>query len=492
MQVNCEEPSNEISKDKIIIEDSSSSESEDQYVETLSLFDTDPSFQGTLEENNTDISIYYSYQTKLRESFNDILNIEDDESLIPDEKIHKFYLSRDYTKQNYCKFIVDYPIKSNGILKSKVTYRITCHTRSTHFEKKKYTIRRSFADIKWLKSFLEWIYPHCIIPPLKNTKTLSQRETNSILVNVRRRSIQRFLNRVGSHPLLALSKLLKLFISQNDNFKSLKKKLNEKRKRKSKHISYKYSGISLFSPNISPISSNDEKLLEKIKIYKKEVYEMENSFRTLQKSAHDLVNCRKSSASSLKSFSKNLNTFGNVEPLRRPLSRVNSDILIDLLISFQKSFEWMKIEEMNIMEFESDGLHEIIKDWTSYMKEAAKFMNRYEKWRILYNETTNSIESTKKKINSKESKNGKNDQENNMQELLKSLAKQLDKEKMQLDLFIKNFDKEREFFDKLKTKEILQWTKYYASFHLKYHKSMISKWESYMCTMEEKMKSLKL
>lgn len=430
-----------------------------------------------------------------------------DKSLpIPEISIREFYLSRDYTKEGYCIFIVDNPLKKKSMLKTKVTYRIFCHTTLETFPCNEFYVRRSFSDAKWLRSYLRWKYPYCIIPPLPNTKKLTQKGSSTALINSRRRSIQRFLNRIGSHSILAESKIVYLFLTgDGDAFKEIKKFYEEKRKtKKSKRLQTKSYG-NVFSSLPPPISKEDEDMLNKIKLYKKEISELIESFRSLHKSADEVIEGKKTNTSKLKSFVKQFAKFNTLTQLRYPTSKIDASNLINTLVSFQQVFDKLRLDEVKLMEFDVEGLHELIKDWTRYFKEAADFIARYHKMRLRYAETEITLEELKKKEQKKELESPKltatqqwlNDEEDNGlqvddysdvsvttspedRERILALTKQLKKDKEKVDLFIEHFERERREFDNFRMKEMMHWTKYYANFQIMIYKKMISQWESYV------------
>lgn len=408
---------------------------------------------------------------------------------------------RDYTKQNFCVFVVDSPEKSGSMLTSKITYRVHCVTSVESFPTNEITVRRSFSDAKWLRYHLKKTYPHCIIPPLVNIKTFSQTEASTALIISRRKAIQRFLNRVGAHIKLSHSKVLHLFLTgDGKNFKEIKHHLNKSEKAKAKRIAS--GGFKLFSPSVP---KGDEETYRKMKVFRKEITALTDAFRALHQSGHELAEGRKASTHNLKVFSKQFAKFNTTTQLRYPSSKINTKTLVDTLVTFQGTIENLKIHEKRLVESTYDALYEMIKDWTVYFKEALDMIERYEKARADVADTQTSINALKKKLLQEAEENrvsrtqqwldkeDVDDMPSERQpeleiphsEQLDNLERQLKKEQKKVDRFVSILDAEQASFDRTRANEMRTWTRYFAELSLLIYKKMAQECEEYIVNLDK-------
>lgn len=429
----------------------------------------------------------------------------------PSIELLQRYLSRDYTAQGSCIFIVNDHNIEGSLFTKKAYYLIQCRTMLPDYPSSKFSVKRTFGDVNWLKQQLEFQYPYCIIPPLLNAKSFTQSETNDDLITKRRRIIQRFLNRVGSHPILSSSKELFDFLSGNQkSFKQLRKAKEREKKEVIKLID-KRKSFKFFSP--SSFSTQDSTVMEKMNEFQKEVKELEKSFRSLHKSALDIVNKRNITSESTKQFSKILGKFNSKNTVRYPSSKVDTKTLLDILISMQNTLELLNKIDCDYVDVESDALYEMIKDWTVYMNEACKYTERFQQWRCIYSETKIYCENLIKKLEKlnnevKETRSKEelvNEEIENMEfdtpnseaiekekKIIESVdmkeAKQLlELHQKKLQLFMNNFDQERRFFDNFRFKEMMYWTNYYANLQITIHQKIVQAWKNYISDFNEKI-----
>lgn len=410
---------------------------------------------------------------------------------------------RDYTAENYSVFVVDSPRQTGNLLKSKVTYRIHCVTTVDSYPSSEITVRRSFRDTKWLRYHLKQMYPHCIIPPLINNKTISQTEKSTSLIAFRQRAIQRFLNRIGAHVKLSHSKVLHLFLTgDGKNFKEIKHHQNKIIKSKQKRISV--GGFRLFSSSSGPASSDET--FKKMKMFRKEVNELIESHRNLHHTAHELAVNRKSTASNLKLFSKQLAKFNTSTELRYPSSKIDTSSLVNTLITFQTSLESLKVHEKLLAEYTFDTLYELIKDWAAYLREAIVMTERYERSVENMNDTQTSITHVTKKLQHLAEERRVShtqkwlDSEDHTDEIqshskepeplpeseeLTNLEKQLKKDKKKVERFVSNFTAEQISFDTLRSNEMKTWTRYFAELSLIVYRKMASECERYIASLDK-------
>lgn len=76
------------------------------------------------------------------------------------------------------------------------------------------TVDRRYSDFTWLHAEFTREIPGCILPALPEKQTVGRFSTE--FIESRRRSLERYLQRVVSHPELSASPLLALFLQTDD------------------------------------------------------------------------------------------------------------------------------------------------------------------------------------------------------------------------------------------------------------------------------------
>jgi hypothetical protein len=142
-------------------------------------------------------------------------------------------LARDAVKGAFILHVVDQPTKTkllNGI--ELITYRISAKSDLPEFAAKPVTqVRRTFYDFQWLHKHLIRLYPAFIVPPLVDRKKLLKDDNSPAFLAARTRHVQRFLNRVAVHPVLAKTELLRLFLWNDEKqMDELRNKLDAQEK----------------------------------------------------------------------------------------------------------------------------------------------------------------------------------------------------------------------------------------------------------------------
>lgn len=74
---------------------------------------------------------------------------------------------------------------------------------------------RRYSDFNWLREELGLSYPGCIIPPIPDKQMLGTLDTQ--FVESRKRGLQKFLNRIASHPTLSEARQFVKFLTSNDD-----------------------------------------------------------------------------------------------------------------------------------------------------------------------------------------------------------------------------------------------------------------------------------
>lgn len=107
------------------------------------------------------------------------------------------------------------PVKNGeSLLGSYISYRIKTHTSLPKYEWKEFSSTHRYSDFVWLHNQLKARYPNVIIPPLPEKVITGNCDPN--FIRLRRHALERFLNRIASHPLLQEAEDLQTFLEANE------------------------------------------------------------------------------------------------------------------------------------------------------------------------------------------------------------------------------------------------------------------------------------
>lgn len=106
-----------------------------------------------------------------------------------------------------------------GTKDSFVSYVVLGETDMAHFARKQFSTRRRFHDFVFLHDHLGKDFPACVIPPLPGKHRLEYITGDRFsleFVEKRRADLNRFLQRMARHPVLARAKLLQAFLESTE------------------------------------------------------------------------------------------------------------------------------------------------------------------------------------------------------------------------------------------------------------------------------------
>jgi sorting nexin-1/2 len=115
------------------------------------------------------------------------------------------------------------PLKTegSGLSDGFVTYKVN-HTSDLQGYSGSGTVTRRYNDFCWLGEILSLSVPGCIIPSLPPKQTVGRFSADFILA--RKRGLEKFMQRLGSHPELRESEYLRQFLQADDaDFKNVLK-----------------------------------------------------------------------------------------------------------------------------------------------------------------------------------------------------------------------------------------------------------------------------
>ena len=97
---------------------------------------------------------------------------------------------------------------------SHVSYKVTCQTNLVQYSNERTFVRRRYKDFVWLHQQLAYYHPGHIVASLPPAKVSGRFQAT--FIEKRRRALELFLNRAGSHPILSRSDALQQFLEADD------------------------------------------------------------------------------------------------------------------------------------------------------------------------------------------------------------------------------------------------------------------------------------
>jgi sorting nexin-1/2 len=120
--------------------------------------------------------------------------------------------------------VVDPQQHGSGV-NSYVSYKVNTETDRKQFEQSRFTAVKRYSDFDWLRQHLVRTYHGVIVPPLPEKSVM--KKTESTFVEMRRRSLQTFLNRIANHEILSRDETFRRFLQDSADMFSLQKKTIE-------------------------------------------------------------------------------------------------------------------------------------------------------------------------------------------------------------------------------------------------------------------------
>jgi sorting nexin-1/2 len=120
--------------------------------------------------------------------------------------------------------VVDPQQHGSGV-NSYVSYKVNTETDRKEFDQSRFTVIKRYSDFDWLRQHLVRTYPGVIVPPLPEKSVM--KKTESAFVEMRRRSLQTFLNRIANHEIVSRDETFRRFLQDSADMFSLHKKTIE-------------------------------------------------------------------------------------------------------------------------------------------------------------------------------------------------------------------------------------------------------------------------
>eukprot|EP01122_Echinamoeba_exundans_P012515 TRINITY_DN5245_c0_g1_i1.p2 TRINITY_DN5245_c0_g1~~TRINITY_DN5245_c0_g1_i1.p2 ORF type:complete len:501 (-),score=118.07 TRINITY_DN5245_c0_g1_i1:1558-3030(-) len=368
-------------------------------------------------------------------------------------------LARDYVKGAFLVAIVDQPQKTKlATGMEAMTYRISAKSSLPEYaEKPLMQVRRSFAEFQSLHKHIVRLYPQCIVPPITDRKRMMVDDTTIAFVSARARHLQRFINRLGAHPVLAKSAPLIAFLQKEDKeWRDIMNALDNEEK----DILARTPKRGWFgSAAPAEFSKEEGAAVQSLRAFALEAKELEAVFRGLTAYAKTVIAKRGEVQTTMTTIGKDFDKISASKGIVAPQSMITNTQLTNCLSALMTTWTQMVGGEEKIAEADTDGLYECLKEWAYYAKAAQEWVTRYEGIREQHALSVNALKKSAEDT---------------------ALAQRVVETDKIIDLIIHTSPEEIKRFDEFRIKEIIHWTRYYAKVQIDAHKQAIEVWEKYL------------
>jgi len=217
--------------------------------------------------------------------------------------------------QPFLKVSVTDPVKMGNGVQAYVSYRVITKTNMPEYRGPEKIVIRRYSDFVWLHERLAERNKGIFIPPLPEKNAVEKFRFSAEFIELRRRGLDVFINRIASHPQLQHSEDLKHFLQAEEEamerVRSLETSIFGKKPSEFmqifKDVQSKVSDVVLGKEK--PIEESDPEY-EKLKHY---IFELEDHLAEAQKQAFRLVKRHRELGQSLVDFGKAVKLLGTCE-----------------------------------------------------------------------------------------------------------------------------------------------------------------------------------
>ncbi|KAK9843542.1 hypothetical protein WJX81_008116 [Elliptochloris bilobata] len=114
------------------------------------------------------------------------------------------------------QIVVTDPHKTGDNVGAYVSYKVQTKTNLPQYKRREFEVIRRYRDFAWLHSRLQEQNRGIIVPPVPEKNAMSKLQMSTEFIEMRRRTLTSFINRVASHPALARSKDLQAFLEASE------------------------------------------------------------------------------------------------------------------------------------------------------------------------------------------------------------------------------------------------------------------------------------
>jgi hypothetical protein len=272
-------------------------------------------------------------------------------------------LARDFVKGSFLVAIVDQPQKTklaSGM--EAMTYRISAKSSLPEYaEKPLMQVRRSFAEFQSLYKHTIRLYPQCIVPAITDRKRMMVDDTTIAFVTSRARHLQRFINRLGVHPVLAKSAPLIAFLQKEDKeWRDIMTALDNEEK----DIVARTPKRGWFgSAAPAEFSKEEGAAIQSLRAFALEAKELEGVFRGLTAYAKTVIGKRGELQTTMTTIGKDFDKISASKGIVAPQSMITNTQLTNCLSTLMTTWTQVVAGEEKIADADNDGLYECLKEW---------------------------------------------------------------------------------------------------------------------------------
>ncbi|TPX49551.1 hypothetical protein SeMB42_g02583 [Synchytrium endobioticum] len=205
------------------------------------------------------------------------------------------------------------PMKVSDPLSSHIVYTVKTKTECPAFRSSNLAVVRRYRDFLWLFSQLLTKYPGIVIPPVPEKHALGRFQDD--FVENRRASLERFLKRIASHPILSSEDDFRLFL-QSETFNI---DVNQKRKHESPRTGGLFGrlgqSLTIPTPSFGKVVEVDQWFETK----KAQIDTLEAQLKALLKALDGLVKQRRDLALAIAEFGDSMLALAQIE-VSKPLA----------------------------------------------------------------------------------------------------------------------------------------------------------------------------
>lgn len=401
---------------------------------------------------------------------------------MPDISLNNPALQRDYTRTTRIAFVIDEPREGGGRFSSYVSYRVNWRTELKGFGGVKcYYVRRKYTDFEFFHRHLTRLYPHCIIPPLASPQGFMQKEFDVAFRERRMRLLQRYLNRIGNHPILAESELLAIFLlkGKKESWAKAMLELDEDEKREKAGPARNSKPFGGDAPAMSPA---DDEANKAAKDMRNELQLLVAGFRELHKQLELNVTSLTTQQQQSALVSAQIQKFSQIDALRRPVCNIDTSSMVNALSAFNAAFA--SIDELNklAINIEAETMWEVVRDWTYYLRSADEYLTRFFAFRANFAYSLTAYQARAKLIEKpkEDPKAAAVTTDESVDVYLKQLEETKSYDQGKYEAFLKSFEKETVRWEVYKQREIIHWSNFYARQQIASLQASIDAWEAFL------------
>ncbi|KAL8140982.1 hypothetical protein V2J09_007003 [Rumex salicifolius] len=245
--------------------------------------------------------------------------------------------------QPFLSIAVTDPVKLGNGVQAYISYKvITKQTNFPDYQGAEKIVIRRYSDFVWLRDRLFERYKGVFIPPVPEKNAVEKFRFSAEFIEMRRQSLNKFVNRIASHPELRQSDDLRLFL-QADEETMERARFQEAGIFNKKPSDFLQMFKDVQSKVTDVVFGKETPMEEATPEYQKMkhyVYELENHLAEAQKYAYRLVKRHRELGQSLSNFGKAVSLLGACEgdDLGKAFSELGtrSEAAQNLLMNFEE------------------------------------------------------------------------------------------------------------------------------------------------------------